>query len=340
MSDPANMPPASAPRFEIRPSPLKTWNPDAPDEYVNLDAKPLTFGDMLEALNPLQHLPVIGSIYRSVTGATIEPAARVVGGLLFGGLGGGISSVANALIEGISGKDVGENLIAMVSPGRDAPPPPPTVDSRTGTTGSPDLHFASLAAGTPAIGSGERSGLLTTWIAGGAPQTAPEPYVPEFDMRMASGSTKAPGAIVAAFAPPPPAPVPSAAPAEPQLAAAAAPPVSTSLPLAAAPAPEAIPRAMPLDSYRARAQSVMVQGPAARAPAINDTQGLAQRGEALRALAANRSQAPLPAALQAQQAIEAAGDSPQTFFSASMALGLERYRQMQMQRDEAARRGI
>ncbi len=337
MSDPANMPPAAAPRFEVRPSPLKTWNPDAPDEYVNLDAKPLGFGDMLEALNPLQHLPVIGSIYRSVTGATIEPAARVVGGLLFGGLGGGISSIANALLEGINGKDLGENLIAMVSPGKDAPPPPPAVDGLAVPAGNPDLHFASFAASAPVGGTTERSGLLTTWIAGGAPSAPSEPVKPEYDMRMAGAPAQSPGAIVAK-APPPPMPTPAASPApvEPQLAAA--PPAVAPGPVIRTAEPE-VPRALSLDSYRARAQSVLPQGPMARAPAINDTQGLAQRGEALRALATNRSQAPLPAALQAQQAIDAAGE-PQTFFSASVALGLERYRQMQMQRDGAARRGI
>ncbi|MBL8831775.1 MAG: hypothetical protein JNL71_05240 [Rhodospirillales bacterium] len=334
MSDPANIPP-TAPRFEVRPSPLKTWNPDAPDEYVNLDAKPLGFGDMLEALNPLQHLPVIGSIYRSVTGATIEPAARVVGGMLFGGLGGGLSSVANAIIEGISGKDIGESLIAMVSPGKDAPPPPPSADSLAAPGGNPEFQLASFAPGAPAGGTTERNGLLTTWTAGG--QFPPAP-APEFDMRMAQAPVRSPGAIVAKAVVPPPAPMPEPVreSAVPQLAAAA--PIAGPAPAARMAEPE-IPRAMSLDSYRARAQSVLPQGPMARAPVASDAQGLAQRGEAMRALAANRSQAPLPAALQAQQAIDAAGE-PQTFFSASMALGLERYRQMQQQRDDAARRGI
>jgi hypothetical protein len=31
----------------------------------------ISFGDVLSALNPLQYLPVVGSIYRAVTGDTI-----------------------------------------------------------------------------------------------------------------------------------------------------------------------------------------------------------------------------------------------------------------------------
>lgn len=328
MSDQIDTTPAAGPRFEIRPSPLKSWNPEAPDEHVNLDAKPLGFGDVLEAINPLQHLPVIGSIYRSVTGSTIEPAARVIGGFLFGGLFGGASAVANSIVEGISGKDVGEHVIAMVSPGKDAPAPPPSValqDNVLPAAGeSGQLHFASFSAGSRPGDSLERQGLLTTWIAAGAPrETQPAQPSPETDMRLVQIDPPAAVPVqTAAAVPAPRAPAPAPAP-------------------AAAPAGSGEMRAMPLDAYRARAHAVM--DASTRAPAVNDTLGLGRRAEAARALAAYRSQSAtnaLPAALQAQEAYEGAGESAETFFSASMALGLERYRQLQLRRDEASRRGI
>lgn len=356
MSDSIDTKPAAGPRFEIRPSPLKTWNPDAPDEYVNLDAKPLGFGDILEAFNPLQHLPVIGSVYRSVTGATIEPAARFVGGLLFGGALGAASAVVNSIVEGISGKDVGEHVIAMVSPGANTPVPPPSVPSMGGDpllpANSGELHFASFGTGGTQGGSFERQGLLTTWIAAGAPHgtDSPQPARPsqDPDMRLAwvdsspARPVQAAGAIPASAeflaaamaptaAPVPPAPLPAATP--------VAAPVTAPVVQVAAASGEM--RAMPLDSYRARAHTVM--DASTRSPAVNDTLGLGRRAEAARALATYRSQAPtnaLPAALQAQEAYDSSGESAQTFFSASMALGLERYRQLQLQRDEASKRGI
>ena len=336
MSESITTPPATpAPRYELRPNPLRPWDSEATPEYVNLDAKPLTFSDALQAINPLQQLPFIGSIYRAVTGATIEPAARVVGGILFGGIFGGISAVANAVMEATSGKDLGGQLIAMVAPDKNAPPAPPAIPADGGPLApenSGEIHLAAYSPpAPPAAGTIERNGLLATWIAAGAPRPleepapAPAPAAPRPEIRSA--------AI-------PPMVAPTAAPV--QTASAVAPvqmPARSPEP-AAAPAPSGEVRAMPLDTYRARA--LANPGLTARAPAINDQLGLAQRGEATRALAAYRSKPGenlLPAALQAQQVYENSGDSPETFFSTSMALGLERYRQMQQQRDASAAKG-
>lgn len=53
-----------------------------------------TFGDIIDIINPLQHIPIISSIYRKVTGDVIAPAMEIAGGALFGGpLGAAISVV-------------------------------------------------------------------------------------------------------------------------------------------------------------------------------------------------------------------------------------------------------
>lgn len=70
---------------------------------------------VIDIVNPLQHLPVISTIYRHMTGDDINPVARVVGGALFGGPIGAAASVANVAIEGATGKDIGDNLIAMIT---------------------------------------------------------------------------------------------------------------------------------------------------------------------------------------------------------------------------------
>jgi hypothetical protein len=48
-----------------------------------------SFHDFLSAINPLQYLPVVGTIYRAVTGDTIPEALRDFGSMLVSGLLGG-----------------------------------------------------------------------------------------------------------------------------------------------------------------------------------------------------------------------------------------------------------
>ncbi len=88
----------------------------------------LSFSDFLSVINPLQHIPLVGSIYRAVTGDTISPVSRVIGGLLFGGPVGLIASAFNAIIEQTQGKDLGDQALALLSPDKGTPAPvePPT----------------------------------------------------------------------------------------------------------------------------------------------------------------------------------------------------------------------
>lgn len=70
----------------------------------------LTFHDVLSALNPLQYLPVVGTIYRAVTGDVIPEAVRRVGSLIVSGLmGGPIGIAVNVVVtamEKITGVDL------------------------------------------------------------------------------------------------------------------------------------------------------------------------------------------------------------------------------------------
>lgn len=72
-----------------------------------------TFGDLLSAINPLQHLPIISTAYRALTGDEIKPAARMLGGALYGGPIGLLSAFANNLVEAETGKDIGANALAL-----------------------------------------------------------------------------------------------------------------------------------------------------------------------------------------------------------------------------------
>jgi len=59
----------------------------------------ITFADLLDIINPLQHIPVISTIYRAITGDEIGLGSRLVGGALFGGPAGFIVAGMQAGFE-------------------------------------------------------------------------------------------------------------------------------------------------------------------------------------------------------------------------------------------------
>ena len=79
-----------------------------------------TFSDFLDVINPLQHIPVISTLYRQWTGDRIDPGARVVGDTLYGGPVGLFSGIVNAVVEHETGSDVGQHVLALFD-GEQAP---------------------------------------------------------------------------------------------------------------------------------------------------------------------------------------------------------------------------
>ncbi len=75
------------------------------------------FEDMLDIVNPLQHLPVVGTLYRAITGDQISAIPKIAGDALYGGLWGAVSAVADTAFEAITGKDFGSTMLAMVTDG-------------------------------------------------------------------------------------------------------------------------------------------------------------------------------------------------------------------------------
>jgi len=74
------------------------------------DAKDgFSFADFIDIINPLQHIPIVGTLYREMTGDTIKGSARVLGGALFGGPIGAVLGGVNAVVASENnGKDIGE----------------------------------------------------------------------------------------------------------------------------------------------------------------------------------------------------------------------------------------
>jgi hypothetical protein len=106
-----------------------------------------TFGDLLDIINPLQHIPVVSTVYRAITGDKIDAGSRIIGGGLFGGPIGLVASMVSGIVEEATGKDPGEHALAAlgidIGPGnREAP-----VTALADATQSPaDMTQGELAA--------------------------------------------------------------------------------------------------------------------------------------------------------------------------------------------------
>ena len=90
-----------------------------PGAGSNVSAAPqeFTFGDVVDMVNPLHHIPVVGSLYRGMTGDEIRPAARLIGGTVFGGPVGAASGMVNLIAEAETGKDLAGNALGMIADG-------------------------------------------------------------------------------------------------------------------------------------------------------------------------------------------------------------------------------
>jgi len=64
----------------------------------------LTFLDIVDAVNPLQHIPLISSIYRNISGDSISDVPKFVGGALYGGPIGLVAALGSYIIEAESTK--------------------------------------------------------------------------------------------------------------------------------------------------------------------------------------------------------------------------------------------
>ncbi|MFH1806482.1 MAG: hypothetical protein ABID63_16500 [Pseudomonadota bacterium] len=94
------------------------------------------FTDMLDVINPLQHIPIVGMLYRSITGDELGNGARVAGGTLFGGIFGLAGAAIDAVVDMTTGQDTGSHVMAMFESGDEAPDEGPVMANATPATGT------------------------------------------------------------------------------------------------------------------------------------------------------------------------------------------------------------
>src|SRR6187397_964749 len=72
------------------------------------------FDHLLDVVNPLQHIPIIGTIYRAITGDKIGSVEKIMGGTLYGGMWGAISAIADVAFKGITGKSFEDTALSLL----------------------------------------------------------------------------------------------------------------------------------------------------------------------------------------------------------------------------------
>lgn len=69
--------------------------------------------DVLDVINPLQHIPVVNLLYRGITGDEMGAPARILGSSLYGGPVGAVMAVIDTVVEQETGRTMAGNAIAL-----------------------------------------------------------------------------------------------------------------------------------------------------------------------------------------------------------------------------------
>ncbi len=86
-------------------------NPATKGDNQYFGADGFTFDDFIDMINPLHHIPLIGSLYRWASGDTISPGSAIIGAGL---LGGPIGLIAGAIGAAVTEANGGENMADAV----------------------------------------------------------------------------------------------------------------------------------------------------------------------------------------------------------------------------------
>ncbi|NIZ00722.1 hypothetical protein [Thalassospira lucentensis] len=124
------------------------------------------FSDVLDVINPLQHIPGVGMLYRSLTGDEIGNGARVVGGGLFGGVFGLAGAAIDAVVDAVTGEDTGEHVMAFLDDSFNGAPVEggtAVADASQAAGAAPDAMAANARAAADGTYQGD---LVLPWMAG------------------------------------------------------------------------------------------------------------------------------------------------------------------------------
>ena len=167
------------------------------DERINAPAaqsdQEFSFWDVLDVINPLQHIPIVNNLYREATGDTIKPTAQILGGVLFGGPIGLLAATLNASAEQEHGRSIGGQLLAALR-GEDG------TTAKVAQTATPE--GGSPGAAAPAVNVAANTAAAVDDAADAAATAAAATTDPRLQAQMLAAN--APGRSPATAAPQPP----------------------------------------------------------------------------------------------------------------------------------------
>ncbi|WP_299444199.1 hypothetical protein [uncultured Rhodospira sp.] len=125
----------AGPTYRVAPRPVYEGQP-----YYTFDevVEQFSFWDLLDIINPLQHIPIIGSIYREITGDEIKSYAQVAGSALYGGGIGALAGIATMVVTESTGKEPAQLVLAAFTGDHSTP------DTDAGVVGDAE-NLASTA---------------------------------------------------------------------------------------------------------------------------------------------------------------------------------------------------
>lgn len=177
------------------------WKPQADSKNFHpFGDDGLTFDDVIDVVNPLQHIPVVSTVYRWLTGDTISPAAELAGGALYGGVVGFAASAGMVAVDGLTGGATDQQfMVSLLGP---SPFADDTENMAAAPAPAPEAATAAIdpaAAPTPANDAGmpasRGAGLATAALAeaAGAP-SEPTPGLQEIPADLVDTLSKLPNA--------------------------------------------------------------------------------------------------------------------------------------------------
>lgn len=144
------------------------------------EERELSFDQVLDVINPLHHIPVVGTLYRALTGDQLDGSASIMGSMIYGGPVGLVAGLVDAVVEQASGRDIGGLALAMIG-GEELAGPAAAV--QTAAAAASDVGSEIATAGAVAVaaaaspGSGSRAAQPSPGPAEADP--APAPATPE-----------------------------------------------------------------------------------------------------------------------------------------------------------------
>lgn len=132
------------------------------------------FSDLVAILNPLQNLPVVGTVYRKLTDDVPHPVARALGGLLWGGPLGLVGAIFSYVAEQVSGKNA-TDLVKSIFDGSSttAVAEQQPAAGAAADPGAPKQLIPAIAA--PAAESAAATSATTPLLARSTPAAAAQP---------------------------------------------------------------------------------------------------------------------------------------------------------------------